>query len=137
MTSEYSIEQARARLGDLVTAAQQGQTIIITRHGKPAAMLTSHEEPTMKLIDFARAHELHTQRYWEWTIEQEEGATDTYACGTRGEGLYRRGSDGVWSQGAGDLSFRMPTDSKEAAIRYLRDWYRRKRSAHLVVSIED
>lgn len=39
MASVYSIEEARAKLGDLVSAARAGQTIIITRNGKPAAQL--------------------------------------------------------------------------------------------------
>lgn len=48
MTSkEVGIEEARKRLGDLVTAAQQGADIILTRNGKPAARLTRYEEPTM------------------------------------------------------------------------------------------
>jgi len=40
-STNYSIEQARAKLGDLVTAAQQGSDIIITRHGKPAARIVA------------------------------------------------------------------------------------------------
>lgn len=42
------IEEARKRLGDLVTAVQQGADIILTRNGKPAARLTAYnEEPAM------------------------------------------------------------------------------------------
>ena len=32
-------EEARAQLPDLLTAAEQGQSTIITRHGKPVAAL--------------------------------------------------------------------------------------------------
>lgn len=40
-SKEVGIEEARKRLGDLVTAAQQGTDIILTRNGKPAARLTA------------------------------------------------------------------------------------------------
>ena len=36
---EVSIEKARARLGDYVNDAQNGTPVLITRSGKPAAML--------------------------------------------------------------------------------------------------
>ena len=43
-----TIEQARARLGDRVIAAMNGQLTIITRYGRPAAMLVPYvEEPAM------------------------------------------------------------------------------------------
>lgn len=48
MSSEnIGIEEARKRLGDLVTAAQQGADIIITRNGKPAARIVRYEETAM------------------------------------------------------------------------------------------
>lgn len=34
-----SIQEARAQLGDLILAAQNGETVIITRYGKPAAVI--------------------------------------------------------------------------------------------------
>lgn len=43
-SKEVGIEEARKRLGDLVTAAQQGGDIILTRNGKPAARLVRMEE---------------------------------------------------------------------------------------------
>jgi prevent-host-death family protein len=46
-SKEVGIEEARKRLGDLVTAAQQGTDIILTRNGKPAARLTPYMEDTM------------------------------------------------------------------------------------------
>lgn len=45
-TKTIGIEEARGRLGSLVTAAQQGTTIIITRNGRPAARLTAYQEET-------------------------------------------------------------------------------------------
>lgn len=46
--THIGIEDARKRLGDLIDAAQQGETVILTRHGKPAARLTAyHQEATV------------------------------------------------------------------------------------------
>ena len=44
---EVSIEKARARLGDYVNDAQNGTLVLITRSGKPAAMLV----PLTRLTD--------------------------------------------------------------------------------------
>lgn len=48
MTSKhYGIEDARKILGDLITAAQQGTDIIITRNRRPVARITAYQEDTM------------------------------------------------------------------------------------------
>jgi prevent-host-death family protein len=62
MNSEnVGIEEARKRLGDYVTAAQQGAIITITRNGKPAATITAYEETavnaTIAIIDKLNAYE--------------------------------------------------------------------------------
>src|SRR5262245_57021693 len=47
-SEETTIEQARAKLGDLVIAAMNGQPTTITRYGRPAAMLVPYaEEPAV------------------------------------------------------------------------------------------
>lgn len=47
-SEEITIEQARAKLGDLVIAAMNGQPTTITRYGRPAAMLVPYvEEPAV------------------------------------------------------------------------------------------
>lgn len=52
MSSEYvGIEDARGRLGDLVTAAQQGVDTILTRNRRPVARITRYQEVTV--IDIA------------------------------------------------------------------------------------
>lgn len=52
MSSAYvGIEEARKRLGDLVTAAQQGADVVLTRNGKPAARLVAIKEPVMTPIN--------------------------------------------------------------------------------------
>lgn len=41
-----SVEEARAKLGELVRAAAGGQTTVITYHGVPAALITPiHDHP--------------------------------------------------------------------------------------------
>lgn len=51
---EVGIEEARKRLGDLVTAARQGTDIVLTRNGKPAARLIAYvEEPVITVAELA------------------------------------------------------------------------------------
>lgn len=42
-SKNVGIEEARRTLGDLVTAAQQGADIVLTRNGKPAARIVAQE----------------------------------------------------------------------------------------------
>ena len=37
---DFSIAEAKNRLPELIRAVEQGQKVIITRHGKPVAQLT-------------------------------------------------------------------------------------------------
>lgn len=48
-SKEVGIEEARKRLGDYITAAQQGTDIILTRNGKPAARLIRYQEDTVTI----------------------------------------------------------------------------------------
>lgn len=50
-SKEVGIEEARKRLGDLVTAAQQGTDIVLTRNGKPAARIARHQEDIVVTLD--------------------------------------------------------------------------------------
>lgn len=45
MSEHIGIEDARKVLGDLVTRAQDGADVILTRHGKPAARIVAVKEP--------------------------------------------------------------------------------------------
>lgn len=57
MSSEYiGIEDARKRLGDLVTAAQQGADIVLTRNGRPVARLAAYQEDRMFTIEIQAAN---------------------------------------------------------------------------------
>lgn len=49
-SNHVGIEEARKRLGDLVTAAQQGADIVITRNGKPAVRLVVVQEDIMVTV---------------------------------------------------------------------------------------
>lgn len=45
MSSEVNLVEARAALGDLVLRAQNGDLTVITRYGKPVAILGPAETP--------------------------------------------------------------------------------------------
>lgn len=48
MSSKYvGIEEGRKRLGDLVTAVQQGADVVLTRNGRPAARIVRYQEDPM------------------------------------------------------------------------------------------
>ncbi|MET0426299.1 MAG: type II toxin-antitoxin system Phd/YefM family antitoxin [Actinoplanes sp.] len=54
MSSEnIGIEDARKRLGDLVTAAQQGANVVLTRNGRPVARIVHYQEATVTLLELA------------------------------------------------------------------------------------
>jgi prevent-host-death family protein len=50
-SKEVGIEEARKRLGDLVTAVQQGTDVVLTRNGKPAARIVAIKEPTVYTVE--------------------------------------------------------------------------------------
>jgi prevent-host-death family protein len=43
MDSTVTIEEAEARLAELATRVEQGETIVVTRHGKPVLSLVPHK----------------------------------------------------------------------------------------------
>lgn len=43
--NEIPLRQAKAHLSALVDAAERGETVLITKHGRPAARLVPAEEP--------------------------------------------------------------------------------------------
>lgn len=47
---EIGIEEARKVLGDLVTAAQQGTEIILTRNRRAVARITAYQEDTVMTL---------------------------------------------------------------------------------------
>lgn len=85
MTSEIvlGIEEARGRLGDLITAAQQGASITITRNGKPAAYLHPHpfDEPMFTYADMVIGFEATPDRVRQ--VASWAGAFDDLATWRR------------------------------------------------------
>lgn len=86
-SKDVGIEEARKRLGDLITAAQQGTEIVITRNGKPAARIVAIKEPAMTTTtattygaDFSRDHHENGIRGYlnggEYTPAQEDAMAD-------------------------------------------------------------
>ena len=43
-----SLKEARKRLGDLVTAAERGESVVITRRGREVARIVPAEPPPLK-----------------------------------------------------------------------------------------
>ena len=58
---EVPVKEAKAKLTELIRAAEAGERIVLTRHGKPVADLVPHrqvvEEKPMSLLD--RVHAWH------------------------------------------------------------------------------
>jgi prevent-host-death family protein len=42
---QVTISEAKAHLAELLKAAEAGETIVLTRHGKPVARLVGMEDP--------------------------------------------------------------------------------------------
>jgi prevent-host-death family protein len=43
---QVTISEAKAHFAELLKAAESGETVIVTRHGKPIARIVGSEEPT-------------------------------------------------------------------------------------------
>ena len=95
-SQNIGIEEARGKLGDLVTAVQQGADIILTRNGKPAARIIRYQEDTMtttystrdeaiqrEIIDAIEANRTATADEYDVDAIAAEvlgGYEDGYAC---------------------------------------------------------
>ena len=56
-----SVKEAKNRLSELLHLAEAGETIVLTRHGKPVADLTPHKEKKgginwQALVDYKKEH---------------------------------------------------------------------------------
>ena len=47
--SNYSVAEAKNKLPELIDRAQEGEDIVITRHGRPVAELRSIPKPTRRI----------------------------------------------------------------------------------------
>ena len=52
------ITEAKAQLTELVRRAESGETVVLTRHGKPAVRLVPAEAPTPRKLDRALIDEI-------------------------------------------------------------------------------
>jgi antitoxin (DNA-binding transcriptional repressor) of toxin-antitoxin stability system len=62
VTIYYSTEEARSKLGEIIQAAIEGKTSVITYHGVPAALVSGF--PHAKYVedtDFGTATETHNR----------------------------------------------------------------------------
>ena len=84
VTSDYSIADAKDHLPEAVRAAERGDTITLTRRGKPVAVLIS--------IDRFRGLELSRPDFWELARELRRRAASEGAAFDEGdfEGLRDR-----------------------------------------------
>ena len=48
----YHINEAKASLSALVTAAEKGEDVLITRYGKPVARLSAIQKPKKRKLGF-------------------------------------------------------------------------------------
>ena len=121
MSSQHiGIEEARGRLGDLVTAAQQGTDIILTRNRRPVARITRYQEGEhmSAVISLKPKSE---QGGWVWEVN-DDGVTRRYRTDSDGEGLWIWIEDGPsvsWKQLRGHLQAHYPA-SRDGMIRRLR-----------------
>ncbi len=65
----------KARLSEYVTMAEEGEVIVITKHGKGSVMLISEE--SMK--EWTQKANLFAQHYKAWREECKEDLSDEYA----------------------------------------------------------
>lgn len=68
-----SLADAKAHLSDLVRRAEAGETVEITRRGRPVARLTSVEQPK-KRVDLAMLEALAAE-----LSREDDGSVDTVA----------------------------------------------------------
>lgn len=100
-TQNIGIEDARKRLGDLVTAVQQGADIVLTRNGKPAARLIRYVEEMISVAELA--HRVGMDRApekvarWAGCFTPHDSRT-----GTLPKPWYGQGMDAVFTQDQAD-----------------------------------
>jgi prevent-host-death family protein len=52
-TTEIGIAEARARLGGLISRAEAGEEIVVTRRGRPVARIVAVQPPKQAIPSFA------------------------------------------------------------------------------------
>lgn len=60
---EMSIREAKARFSEAIAAVERGESVIVTKYGRPVAEL-SQPRPRTRKIDLAAANALLAERGW-------------------------------------------------------------------------
>lgn len=76
-----SLADAKAHLSDLVAKAVAGETVTITKHGKPVAQLTAFDEPRRRV-------ELSDLRAISETVPRQTGTAADFVRAMRDDDRY-------------------------------------------------
>jgi prevent-host-death family protein len=69
---DVSIAEAKNRLPELIRAVENGEQIVITRHGKPVAQLTP-PPPERRKVRFGAMHgRIHLKPGWDDPIDLDK-----------------------------------------------------------------
>ncbi len=71
---EVSVANAKTNLSKLLEAVEQGETILITRHGKPVATLIQAQSPNSKPVLGSAAGQIEYQEGWDAPMGSDEFA---------------------------------------------------------------
>ncbi len=74
-TTSASVAEARTSLGEILDRAQSGQRIIITRYGKPTAVIVGVESNEILRQVEARMSSILTQIAGETLLEEQKGSS--------------------------------------------------------------
>ena len=69
---EVSVADAKSNLSKLLEAVEQGEKILITRHGKPVATLTQPQQPETKPVLGSAAGQIEYQEGWDAPMTNDE-----------------------------------------------------------------
>jgi prevent-host-death family protein len=64
-----SIAEAKGHLPQLIRAAEQGETVVITRHGKPVAQITCLPQPSEEVVLGGMADRVKLYPGWDAPID--------------------------------------------------------------------
>jgi prevent-host-death family protein len=69
---DVSIAEAKNRLTELVRAVESGETVVITRHGKPVAQITAPPRTRRRARFGTMRGRIHMKRGWDRPLTTDE-----------------------------------------------------------------
>lgn len=72
MVKEVSVADAKTSLSKLLEAVEEGQQIVITRHGKPVATLTQAHQSESKPVLGSASGQIEYQEGWDAPMTSAE-----------------------------------------------------------------